>query len=161
MVICLDHWRPCGLSEPSLHYHLHYFARLCTHHSLLARCSRRLRQWRPGEWRYSTRHRILGHERRGWCYPTGRCAYLPSVTCYRQSIKPPPSPPPPALPRCLARYLTTRTKFELLVVGHYNHEISAGDVLIRRLSPIHHDTAHMKHPVRSGDSRCPDATEDW
>ena len=23
-----------------------------------------------------------------WCYLTGRCAYLPSVTCYRQSIKP-------------------------------------------------------------------------
>ena len=40
-----------------------------------------------GEWRYSARHRILGHERPGWCYPTGRCAYLPSVTCYRQSIK--------------------------------------------------------------------------
>jgi len=35
----------------------------------------------------------LGHERPGWCYPTGRCAYLPSVTCYRQSIKPPPPPP--------------------------------------------------------------------
>ena len=45
-----------------------------------------------GEWRYSARHRILGHERPGWCYPTGRCAYLPSVTCYRQSIKPPPPP---------------------------------------------------------------------
>ena len=29
-------------------------------------------------------------ERPGWCYPTGRCAYLLSVTCYRQSIKPPP-----------------------------------------------------------------------
>ena len=28
-------------------------------------------------------------------FPTGRCAYLPSVTCYRQSIKPPPPPPPP------------------------------------------------------------------
>ena len=40
----------------------------------------------------------LGHERPGWCYPTGRCAYLPSVTCYRQSIKPPP-PPPPTLNR--------------------------------------------------------------
>ena len=26
-----------------------------------------------------------------WCYPTGRCAYLPSVMRYRQSIKPPPS----------------------------------------------------------------------
>jgi hypothetical protein len=51
-----------------------------------------------GEWRYSARHRILGHERPGWCYPTGRCAYLPSVTCYRQSIKPPP-PPPAAPPR--------------------------------------------------------------
>ena len=51
-----------------------------------------------GEWRYSARHRILGHERPGWCYPTGRCAYLPSVTCYRQSIKPPPPPPPPPPP---------------------------------------------------------------
>ena len=40
----------------------------------------------------------LGHERPGWCYPTGRCAYLPSVTRYRQSIKPPPPPPPPPLP---------------------------------------------------------------
>jgi hypothetical protein len=40
-------------------------------------------------------NRILGHERPGWCYPTGRCAYLPSVTCYRQSIKPSPPPPPP------------------------------------------------------------------
>ena len=46
-----------------------------------------------GEWRDSARHRILGHERPGWCYPTGRCAYLPSVTCYRQSTKPPPPPP--------------------------------------------------------------------
>jgi len=45
-----------------------------------------------GEWRYNTRHRILGHERPGWCYPTGRCTYLPSVTCSRQSIKPPPPP---------------------------------------------------------------------
>jgi len=44
-----------------------------------------------GEWRYSARYRILGQERPGWCYPTGRCAYLPSVTCYRQSIKPPSS----------------------------------------------------------------------
>ena len=34
----------------------------------------------------------------GWCYPTGRCAYLPSVICYRQSIKPPPPPPPCFLP---------------------------------------------------------------
>ena len=47
-----------------------------------------------GEWRYSARHRILGHERPEWYYPTGRCAYLPSVTCYRQSIKPPPLPLP-------------------------------------------------------------------
>jgi len=31
-----------------------------------------------------------------WCYLTGRCAYLPSVTCYRRSIKP-PSPPPLSL----------------------------------------------------------------
>ena len=54
-----------------------------------------------GEWRYSARHRILGHERPGWCYPTGRCAYLPSVTCYRQSIKPPP-PSPPRSPLGLA-----------------------------------------------------------
>ena len=38
-----------------------------------------------------------GHERPGWCYPTGRCAYLPSVTRYRQSIKPPPPPPPPPI----------------------------------------------------------------
>ena len=30
--------------------------------------------------------RILGHERPGWCYPTGRCAYLPSLIRYRQSI---------------------------------------------------------------------------
>ena len=30
----------------------------------------------------------------GWCYPTGRCAYLPSVIRCRQSIKPPPPPPP-------------------------------------------------------------------
>ena len=30
----------------------------------------------------------------GWCHTTGRCAYLPSVICYRQSIKPPPPPPP-------------------------------------------------------------------
>jgi len=29
-----------------------------------------------------------GHERPGRCYLTGRCAYLPSATCYRQSIKP-------------------------------------------------------------------------
>jgi hypothetical protein len=37
-----------------------------------------------GEWRYSARYRILGHERpRGVVTP-----YLPSVTCYRQSIKP-------------------------------------------------------------------------
>ena len=43
-------------------------------------------------------NRILGHERPGWCYPTGRCAYLPSVTCYRQSIKPPPPSPPPSSP---------------------------------------------------------------
>ena len=34
----------------------------------------------------------------GWCYPTGRCAYLPSVICYRQSIKPPPPPSPCFLP---------------------------------------------------------------
>ena len=27
-------------------------------------------------------------------FPTGRCAYLPSVTCFRQSIKPPPPPHP-------------------------------------------------------------------
>ena len=47
--------------------------------------------------------RILGHERPGWCYPTGRCAYLPSVTCYRQSIKPPPPPPPLSRARALAR----------------------------------------------------------
>ena len=33
-------------------------------------------------------------ERPGWCYPTGRCAYLLSVTCDRQSIKPPPPPSP-------------------------------------------------------------------
>jgi hypothetical protein len=50
----------------------------------------------------------------GWCYPTGCCAYLPSVTCYRQSksllllllsLWPPPPPlslvsrsrPPPPL----------------------------------------------------------------
>ena len=39
-----------------------------------------------GEWRYSARHRILSHGHPGWCYPTGRCAYLPSVTRYRQSI---------------------------------------------------------------------------
>jgi len=55
------------------------------------------RAWRGtqgGAWEgtHSARHRILGHERPGWCYPTGRCAYLPSVTCYRQSIKPPPPP---------------------------------------------------------------------
>jgi hypothetical protein len=30
----------------------------------------------------------------GWCHPTGRCSYLPSVICYRQSIKPPPPPIP-------------------------------------------------------------------
>ena len=30
---------------------------------------------------------LLGHERPGWCYPTGRCAYLPSVTFYRQVNK--------------------------------------------------------------------------
>ena len=45
--------------------------------------------------RHSARYCMLGHERPGWCSPTGRCAYLPSVTCYRQSIKPPPPPPPP------------------------------------------------------------------
>jgi len=27
-----------------------------------------------------------------WCYPTGRCAYLPSVIRYGQPINPPPSP---------------------------------------------------------------------
>ena len=43
---------------------------------------------------YSARYRILGPERPGWCYPTGRCAYLPSVIRYRQSIPPPPLPPP-------------------------------------------------------------------
>ena len=48
---------------------------------------------------------LSGHERPGWCYPTGRCAYLPSVTCYRQSIKPPPPPPPP-LPLSLSHSLT-------------------------------------------------------
>ena len=56
-----------------------------------------------GEWRYSARHRILGHERPGWCYPTGRCAYLPSVTCYRQSIKHPP-PPVHRRGRCVALF---------------------------------------------------------
>ena len=61
-----------------------------------------------GEWRYSARHRILGHERPGWCYPTGRCTYLPSVTCYRQSIKPPPPPPPPPPDQL------TRTKAHLI-----------------------------------------------
>jgi len=47
----------------------------------------------------------------GLCYLTGRCAYLPSVTCYRQSIKPPPPiinfplpplpPPPPSTRRTI------------------------------------------------------------
>ena len=31
---------------------------------------------------------LLGCAALWWCYPTGRCAYLASVTCYRQSIKP-------------------------------------------------------------------------
>ena len=34
----------------------------------------------------------------GWCYPTGRCAYLTSVTCYGQSINPHPLPQSPAHP---------------------------------------------------------------
>ena len=44
--------------------------------------------WRPPRPLFS---RILGHERPGWCYSTGRWVYLPSVTCYGQSIKPPSS----------------------------------------------------------------------
>ena len=37
--------------------------------------------------------------------PDGRCAYLPSVTCYRQSIKPPPPPPLPlSVSLCLQEY---------------------------------------------------------
>ena len=39
----------------------------------------------------------------GWCYPTGRCVYLPSVICYRHSMKlpPPPFSLPPSLPPTL------------------------------------------------------------
>ena len=52
------------------------------------------RATRPsGGWRFSARCRILGRECLGWCHPTGRCAYLPSVICYRQSIIPPPPSP--------------------------------------------------------------------
>ena len=43
----------------------------------------------PSPLPYSARCRILDRECLGWVYPTGRCAYLPSVTCYRQSLKPP------------------------------------------------------------------------
>ena len=60
------------------------------------------RTTRPsGEWRYSARCRILSRECLGW-----RCAYLPSVIRYRQSLKPlllpllllppPPFNPPPS-----------------------------------------------------------------
>ena len=34
-----------------------------------------------GEWRYSA---YWAASAQGWCYPTGRCAYLPSVICYRR-----------------------------------------------------------------------------
>ena len=45
-------------------------------------------------------------------FATGRCAYLPSVTCYRQSIKSPPPPPPPSLSLSLSTaggYTTCKT----------------------------------------------------
>ena len=48
--------------------------------------------WFPNKVSSLARCRILGRECLGWCYPTGRCAYLPSVICYGQSTKPPPHP---------------------------------------------------------------------
>ena len=64
-----------------------------------------------GGFKYCVWCRGLGGLRRrqcipGWCYPTGRCAYLPSVTCCRQSIKPPPLPPPPPPPLSLSLSLS-------------------------------------------------------
>ena len=103
----------------------------------------------------------------GWCYPTGRCAYLPSVTCYRQSIKTSSSsssllPPSPLLPlryrlryahRDRERVTHTRTDTQTHTHTHtHTHHtcIQASSQAIRReqsIPQIGQGSTHVAHHV--------------